>query len=159
MNAIIFMYDTWLAEPLCVGQVFLGEVAEPSMRGLLASIPYVSYSMGIFIVYTLGAALHWQTVAWLATILPVLSFVSFTLMPESPVWLVRNNRVEEAGEALNWLRGSYDGGIKVRMSNMSLQASLSKAAVMRCSGRRRPAMRYICRARGHDKKDTVQAVP
>jgi hypothetical protein len=31
------------------------------------------------------------------------------------VWLVRNSRVQEAGEALNWLRGAYDGGVKVRM--------------------------------------------
>lgn len=95
--------------------MFLGEVAEPGMRGLLSSIPFVSYSLGIFIVYTLGATLHWQTVAWLATILPILSFLTFTLMPESPVWLVRNNRVQEAGEALNWLRGTYDGGVKVSM--------------------------------------------
>ena len=85
------------------------------MRGLLSSIPYVSYSMGIFVVYVLGATLHWQTVAWLATILPVLSFLSFILLPESPVWLVRNNRVEEAGKALKWLRGSHSGGMKVRM--------------------------------------------
>jgi hypothetical protein len=85
------------------------------MRGLLSSIPFVSYSTGIFIVYVLGATLHWQTVAWLATILPVLSFASFTLMPESPVWLVRNNRVQEASKALIWLRGTHDGGVKVRM--------------------------------------------
>ena len=126
---------------MCVGQVYLGEVAEPSMRGLLSSIPFVSYSMGIFIVYVLGSTLHWQTVAWLATILPVLSLLSFTLMPESPVWLVRNNRFEEAGDALKWLRGTYDGGIKVRMRDLSVQVSLSKADVTRCLGRCRLAMR------------------
>lgn len=104
------------------------------MRGLLSSIPFVSYSTGIFIVYVLGATLPWQTVAWLATILPVLSLVSFTLMPESPVWLVRNNRVQEASESLNWLRGTYDGGVKVRMcisTNVASYSdvSLSKAVV------------------------------
>lgn len=92
------------------GQVFLGEVAEPRMRGLLSSIPYVSYSTGILMVYALGATVHWQTVAWLATILPLLSLASFTLLPESPVWLVRNNREEEAGKALTWLRGAHNGG-------------------------------------------------
>ncbi|KAJ9574687.1 hypothetical protein L9F63_008148, partial [Diploptera punctata] len=92
------------------GQVFLGEVAEPKMRGLLSSIPYVSYSLGILLVYILGATLHWQTVAWLATILPIMSLLSFILLPESPVWLVRNDRVEEASKALNWLRGGKTGG-------------------------------------------------
>ena len=56
-------------------------------------------------VYALGATLHWQMVAWLAIILPIMSLLSFLLLPESPVWLVRNNRVEEASKALNWLRG------------------------------------------------------
>jgi len=102
------------------------------MRGLLTSIPFVSYSFGIFIIYTLGATLHWQTVAWLAVILPLLSFLSFTVMPESPVWLVRNDRIHEAGESLNWLRGKYDGGVKVRMCVSTQLAayfdvSLSKA--------------------------------
>jgi hypothetical protein len=86
------------------------------MRGLLSSIPYVSYSMGILIVYALGATVHWQTVAWLATILPLLSLLSFTLLPESPVWLVRNNRVEEAGKALHWLRGGYNDSKMVGIS-------------------------------------------
>ena len=117
---------------LSVGQVFLGEVAEPGMRGLLTSVPFVSYSFGIFVIYTLGATLHWQTVAWLATILPILAFMSFTLMPESPVWLVRNDRVQEAGDALNWLRGTDDGGVKVRICVSShlaayFEVSLSKA--------------------------------
>ena len=94
-------------------QVFLGEVAEPKMRGLLSSIPYVSYSLGILVVYALGATLHWQTVAWLAIILPIMSLLSFILLPESPVWLVRNNRVEEASKALNWLRGGETGGKQV----------------------------------------------
>jgi MFS family permease len=112
--------------------VFLGEVAEPGMRGLLTSIPFVSYSFGIFIIYTLGATLPWQTVAWLAAILPLLSFLSFTVMPESPVWLVRNDRIHEAGEALNWLRGKHDGGVKVRMCVSThlavyFDVSLSKA--------------------------------
>lgn len=119
--------------------MFLGEVAEPSMRGLLTSIPFVSYSLGIFIVYTLGATLHWQTVAWLATILPILSFLSFTLMPESPVWLVRNNRIQEAGEALNWLRGTYDGGVKVRMCVSTHLAAYCDVSLSKATSRQMQA--------------------
>jgi hypothetical protein len=114
------MRDNRADKLLCFEQVFLGEVAEPRMRGLLSSIPYVSYSVGILMVYALGATLHWQKVAWLATILPLLSLLSFSLLPESPVWLVRNNRVEEAGKALNWLRGAYRGGKMVGIPSRSM---------------------------------------
>ncbi|PSN30621.1 hypothetical protein C0J52_27611 [Blattella germanica] len=108
------------------GQVFLGEVAETKMRGLLGSIPYVSYSLGILIVYALGATLHWQTVAWLATILPIMSLISFLLLPESPVWLVRNDRVEEASKALNWLRGGESGGKQAKRELQQLVDRVSQ---------------------------------
>lgn len=127
------------------GQVYLGEVAEPSMRGLLSSIPYVSYSMGIFIVYVLGSTLHWQTVAWLATILPVLSLLSFTLMPESPVWLVRNNRFEEAGDALKWLRGTYDGGIKAKVELQQLVARVCDENASHQQSAKTPRWRTFCK--------------
>lgn len=83
----------------------LGEVAEPRLRGFLAGSIFVSYSMGILIVYALGSVLEWHTVAGLAVILPLASLVAFTLLPESPVWLARNKRLDEARTALFWLRG------------------------------------------------------
>jgi hypothetical protein len=92
--------------------------------------------MGILMVYALGATLHWQTVAWVAIILPLLSLLSFTLLPESPVWLVRNNRVEEASKALNWLRGTSDGGKKVCISSESKSMSLPQYIEACCKKQR-----------------------
>ncbi|XP_055596999.1 facilitated trehalose transporter Tret1 [Uranotaenia lowii] len=86
-------------------QVLLAEIAEPRLRGLLIGAPFVSYSLGILMVYAMGSYLHWRHVAWGATVLPVLSFIAIALAPETPVYLARNNRLEEASKALTWLRG------------------------------------------------------
>ncbi|XP_055533890.1 facilitated trehalose transporter Tret1 isoform X2 [Wyeomyia smithii] len=86
-------------------QVLLAEIAEPRLRGLLIGAPFVSYSMGILLVYAMGSHFHWRKVAWGGTILPVMSFFAITLVPETPVYLARNNRLEQAAKALSWLRG------------------------------------------------------
>ncbi|XP_058458850.1 facilitated trehalose transporter Tret1 isoform X2 [Malaya genurostris] len=86
-------------------QVLLAEIAEPRLRGLLIGAPFVSYSMGILLVYAMGSHMHWRKVAWSATFLPLLSFIAITLTPETPVYLARNNKLEKAAKALSWLRG------------------------------------------------------
>ncbi|XP_058129073.1 facilitated trehalose transporter Tret1-2 homolog [Anopheles ziemanni] len=86
-------------------QVLLAEIAEPRLRGLLVGAPFVSYSMGILLVYALGSQLHWRAVAWGGTVLPLLSFLALFFAPESPVWLARNGQPKRASDALTWLRG------------------------------------------------------
>lgn len=83
----------------------IAEVAEPKLRSLLIGAPYVSYSIGILIVYSLGSMYHWRIVAWSSLVLPLLAMVSLFNIPESPAWLVRNNQKDKALKALLTLRG------------------------------------------------------
>lgn len=41
----------------------------------------------------------------LSTILPIIAVLAFTMLPESPVFLIRNNKQKQALKALTWLRG------------------------------------------------------
>lgn len=72
---------------------------------MLINFSYVSYSIGILIVYILGAFLPWRSVAWCGLIIPLISIVNITAAPESPTWLVRNGYKDEAAKVLLWLRG------------------------------------------------------
>ena len=38
--------------------------------------------------------------------LPLISFLIFFIVPETPIWLAKNGYVEEAEMALRWLRGN-----------------------------------------------------
>lgn len=75
------------------------------MRGILSGIPFVAYSVGILGVYMLGSWLHWRVVAFLAVSLPLISCLILFFFPESPVWLLRKKKTDEARKALLWLRG------------------------------------------------------
>jgi len=91
-------------------QVYLGEVAEPKLRGVLIGSPFVAYSLGILLVFALGATLHWRIVAAIASIPAAISWIAFRFLPESPVFLVRKGRLDEAQKALDWLRGGATSG-------------------------------------------------
>lgn len=89
-------------------QVYLGEISEPRLRGLLIGTPFVAYSLGVLYVYALGGALTWRSVALLSIVLPVLAFIALCFSPESPTWLARRGRFHEAMAAMSRLRGDSD---------------------------------------------------
>jgi len=66
---------------------------------------FLSQSLGILLVYILGAVMEWNTASGVITAFPLLSLVAFVLLPERPVWLGENNRVQVAEKALWRLRG------------------------------------------------------
>ncbi|CAH2096310.1 unnamed protein product [Euphydryas editha] len=89
-------------------QVYLGEISEPRLRGLLIGTPFVAYSLGVLYVYALGGALTWRSVAYLSIVLPVLAFIALCFSPESPTWLARRGRFHDAMAAMSRLRGDSD---------------------------------------------------
>lgn len=89
-------------------QVYLGEISEPRLRGLLIGTPFVAYSLGVLYVYALGGVLPWRSVAYLSIVLPALSFIALCLSPESPTWLARRGRFHDAMAAMACLRGNPD---------------------------------------------------
>lgn len=104
----------------------IAETAEPHLRGMLIGAPFISYSLGILLVYALGAFFHWRLVAWCATVMPVISFLALFLAYESPTWLARNGQLTKAAEALNWLRGG-DQYAKKELQQLTQRIEIEKA--------------------------------
>lgn len=86
-------------------QVLVGEMAYPGLRGFLLVGSFASYCFGILLVYALGACFNWDIVAFCGIVPSILAFIALCLVPESPAWLVRRKKNEEAKKALLWLRG------------------------------------------------------
>ncbi|KAF5307092.1 hypothetical protein FQR65_LT07151 [Abscondita terminalis] len=88
------------------GQVYFTEVCRPNIRGIISAGPFISYSGGILVVYALGAVLSWRIVAGVSAVPAVIAFIIFFVLPDSHIWLVKKNRIEEATKALIWFRGN-----------------------------------------------------
>ena len=88
-----------------VTQVYLVEVADTERRGLFGASGALSVSVGITLVYCLGALIHWRFVCLVGGLFPVVTFIAMMFLPETPSWLVINDKKEEAEKVLRWLRG------------------------------------------------------
>ena len=91
----------------CVGliSIYVGEIAERRIRGMLSILIVVSGDLGMFMVATMGSCLTYQTMNLILFSIPVIYFLSFIFMPESPYFYLMQNRYEEAVKSLMKLRG------------------------------------------------------
>ncbi|CAL7950226.1 unnamed protein product [Xylocopa violacea] len=87
-------------------QILLGELADPGLRGFLATNTLTFYCLGILIIYALGACFTWNIVARCGALLPIAALLALIWIPESPIWLVKRKKLEKAKKALLWLRGN-----------------------------------------------------
>lgn len=107
---LIARFIAGLAEGGCYISVpmYIGEIAEPEIRGIIGSGISLSIIFGIFFINILGNLLSVQVTAMICSIIPILTLVFFSWMPESPYYLAEIKEDEQARESLRTLRDSFD---------------------------------------------------
>lgn len=109
-------------------QVLVGETAYPALRGFLVIGSFAAYCAGILLVYAFGASFSWDFVAFCAIVFPLAAFIALCLIPESPAWLIRRKKMDEAKKALLWLRGGDMEQMlaEIEILDSSMKADLAK---------------------------------
>lgn len=46
-------------------QIYVSECSDPKIRGVIGSLPSLSMSAGILVIYVLGKYVEWRTLAWI----------------------------------------------------------------------------------------------
>ncbi|EFX87178.1 hypothetical protein DAPPUDRAFT_44016 [Daphnia pulex] len=75
------------------------------IRGQLGSATISAMALGVWTTYLIGIFVDWHVLTWVFCCLPVLFLFGTMVMPESPSWLLSNNREQEARQSLQFLRG------------------------------------------------------
>ena len=86
-------------------QLHLEEMADPRLRGTLSACIPLTYSIGVMLIYLLGFNIGWKKSAGLGAGIALINLVGYSLLHESPVWFVRNNRISDARKVFSWLWG------------------------------------------------------
>lgn len=111
-NAVGILYVARLVAGFATGAftavapMFIGEIAESSVRGALGSYFQLMLTVGILYTYVIGAIADYIWLALLSGIVPVVFFITFSRVPESPTYLMKKNRNEDAKKSLQYYRGS-----------------------------------------------------
>ncbi|VEN44660.1 unnamed protein product [Callosobruchus maculatus] len=100
-----------MSSGLCFSTIpmYLGEVSEPDIRGMLSSLGPVCVVLGILLINIIGNYLPIDTAAYISSSFPIVLFLTFLWMPESPSYLLQQNQTEAAKRALVLLRGPTEG--------------------------------------------------
>ncbi|XP_076039858.1 facilitated trehalose transporter Tret1-like [Oratosquilla oratoria] len=90
---------------------FISELVSPEIRGLLTSVLRVQLSIGVVLMTIMAKFLNWS-LATVLTVVPLVPvFFLLFLVPESPFWLAKHGRDDEALKSLS-LRGSKENARK-----------------------------------------------
>lgn len=86
-------------------QVYISEIAHPSIRGSLCSATKVASQIGLLSAFAMGAKFDWRQLALVCAASPVMLLITAQYIPETPSFLLYTNQEEKAEKALQWLRG------------------------------------------------------
>jgi MFS family permease len=111
--------------------MYIAETAPKQLRGLLMSFTELSLVSGSMVAYwaVYGTSLHlkptseqWRIPLSLQIILGIIILAGSFVIVESPRWLAKQDRWDEAANALQWLRGaSSDEEVKAELAEMHAQ--------------------------------------
>ncbi|XP_037874078.1 facilitated trehalose transporter Tret1 [Bombyx mori] len=112
-----------------VTPLYIKEISEDSIRGTLGSLVVLSQNLGNLAVYILGEYLSYYTTLWICLAVPLLHMLVFTTMPDTPSYLLKSGKVEEARDALAWLRcrDSSEAEVDSELQKLLVELEQSKS--------------------------------
>ncbi|XP_069688588.1 facilitated trehalose transporter Tret1-like [Periplaneta americana] len=110
-RSVVELLVSRLITGFCVGvafsvcPIYLGEIAEDSVRGLLGTLMQLMQNLGSLFGYALAPYVSYTMNGAVSTVFPLLLLVFMIFMPESPYFLIMKGRTDDAEIALMRLRG------------------------------------------------------
>jgi len=85
--------------------MYVGEVSEAAMKAGLGSLFILMYNLGVLYVYVFGVVVDYDNLNWACLAVSVLFVALWWCVPESPIFLIQKERMDEARRSLMWFRG------------------------------------------------------
>lgn len=111
-TSLQFIYAGRFINGICVGLIcvvtpmYIVEIATPDIRGNVGCRFQLFICIGIILVSFFGKYLNWNWLAVWASAFTVLAPLCMLFIPESPCWLLKNEKHSEAATAIRFLYGS-----------------------------------------------------
>ena len=86
-------------------QLYISEIAHPSIRGSLCSANKISSQIGLLASFAMGATFDWRQLALVCAAAPIMLLITAQYVPETPSFLLYTDQESRAEKALQWLRG------------------------------------------------------
>ncbi|XP_031837333.1 facilitated trehalose transporter Tret1 isoform X2 [Nomia melanderi] len=94
--------------------IYLGEIADPRIRGSLISMNVNASSIGMFLGNAMGPYLSMEMFGYVSLVPNILFMILFSLIPESPYYYLLHGDTGKAEESLKWFRREADVKAEMR---------------------------------------------
>ncbi|KAI5641006.1 sugar transporter domain-containing protein [Phthorimaea operculella] len=132
---------------ICVAApMYIGEIAETSIRGSLGAFFQLFLTVGILFTFVVGGYTHWRVLSIISAVFPPLLVAVFWWMPETPQYLLGRNRRKDAERSLRWLRGP-DADLAAEMEDMQKEvddASRQSGGLSKILSNRATVIAFVC---------------
>ena len=98
--------------------IYVAETASKYTRGAMATGVQLGISTGTLSIYAFALVLGVRGLCVVCVAPTVVMVIGLLFMPESPRWLVRNNRMVEAIASLVWLRNNTVAGVESELEEI-----------------------------------------
>ncbi|XP_063915808.1 facilitated trehalose transporter Tret1-like [Zophobas morio] len=88
--------------------MYIGEISDPQIRGFLTSMVAIAGIAGTLFINIIGQTYSIFTSSLICAFVPVIHFLTFVWMPESPYYYIKKKKFENARESLKILTGRGD---------------------------------------------------
>jgi sugar porter (SP) family MFS transporter len=104
--------------------LYISEMSPPANRGALVAMNQLAITIGIvlsyFVDYVFSSSGNWPVMVALGAVPAVLLACGIVFLPESPRWLILNNKEEGAGDVLKKIRGTENVSTELEEIKTSL---------------------------------------
>ena len=87
--------------------IYIAEVATSAIRGMLGAGIQLTITLGILSAYVAGMYYNWYQMAMIGIVPAILALILMMFVPETPRWLILNDRKADAVKSLAQLRPKY----------------------------------------------------
>ncbi|KAM3705004.1 hypothetical protein ACB098_03G047200 [Castanea mollissima] len=101
----LFIFAGWLAIAFAKVPVYIAEITPKNLRGQFTSANQLILCSGLSLMYFIGNAVTWRTLALFGAIPSLVQLVGLFFIPESPRWLAKIGKDRELETVLQRLRG------------------------------------------------------
>lgn len=84
---------------------YTGEIADKEIRGFLTGMLEWTITFGVLFAYVIGALVNVFWLSVICSVFPIIYTIVFSFMPESPTFLILENREDEARKSFRFLKG------------------------------------------------------
>ncbi|XP_072377639.1 facilitated trehalose transporter Tret1-like [Diabrotica undecimpunctata] len=106
---------------------YVGEITTPAVRGKWGNFLAGSYYIGEFSINVIGSYFGVVTSSYICLPLPIIFFILFSMIPESPYFLLIKGKEEEAKKSLIYFRGDTNIDQNLNQLKHDVQRQMSES--------------------------------